>query len=372
MTRVKLTGINRVRKKLADGTTIEMHYAWRGKGAPCFWRSDSKIKVGSAEYVAALAEATPKAVVAKGKFREVILGWLDSQEFARLAPRTQSDMRTSINHPKNGIDLKFGDAPARAFDDPRIRKQVLDWRDTIGGKVGDDRVRHLQRIVSWALDRGRLMHHRLTQIKSVYQSSRAEVFWTQEEIAKFVSGAPAHIGRILIAATETGLRPGDLVGLSREHIHPTIAGRRLVIWTSKGKAKRRVASVPVTPAMAALIDSLPPGQSAIITNQRGAKYQDEDYLGDAVSTWRDKLGLRRELRLYDARGTAATRLFQAGADLREIATHMGWSIKHAAEVIERYVALSPEMTDGLAAKLAEAEARTKLQTKLQTVPSKKG
>lgn len=44
-------------------------------------------------------------------------------------------------------------------------------------------------------------------------------------------------------------------------------------------------------------------------------------LGDAVSTWRDKLGLRSELRLYDARGTAATRLFQAGAELREIATH---------------------------------------------------
>lgn len=33
---------------------------------------------------------------------------------------------------------------------------------------------------------------------------------------------------------------------------------------------------------------------------------------------------------------------------------MGWSVKHAAEVIERYVALSPAMTGGLAAKLALA------------------
>lgn len=372
MTRVRLTGINRVRKAHADGTVIEMHYAWRGKGAPCFWRSDSGVKIGSAEYISALADAAPKAQAAKGKFREIILGWLGSQEFARLAPRTQSDMRTSINHPKNGIDQKFGDAPARAFDDPRIRRQVLDWRDTIGGKVGDDRVRHLQRIVGWALDRGALLHHRLTQIKSVYQSTRAEVFWTPDEIAKFEAGAPPHIARILIAATETGLRPGDLVGLSREHIHPTIGGRRIVIWTSKGRAKRRVASIPVTPRMADLIDSLPAAQSSIITNLRGAQYQDENYLGDAVSTWRDKLGLRRDLRLYDARGTAATRLFQAGADLREIATHMGWSIKHASEVIERYVALSPDMTDDLGAKLAEAEARTRLQTKLQTVPSKNG
>lgn len=366
MAKVKITGINRVKKRLADGTQIELHYAWRGKGAPCFWRSDSGIKPGSAQYIAALAEAAPKGSAARGKFREIVLGWLASQEFAKLAPRTQADMRISISHPKNGIDAKFGDAPAKAFDDPRIRKQVLDWRDTIGGKVGDDRVRHLQRIVGWALDRGHLMHHRLTHIKSIYRSSRAEVFWTPEEIEAFRDGAPPHIARILIAATETGLRPGDLVGLSREHIHPTPTGRRIVIWTNKGKSKRRVASIPVTPTMAELIDGLPAGQSAIITNLRGAQYQDENYLGDAVSTWRDKLGLRSELRLYDARGTAATRLFQAGADLREIATHMGWSIKHASEVIERYVALSPSMTDDLAAKLKQAEARTKLQTKLQT------
>lgn len=41
---------------------------------------------------------------------------------------------------------------------------------------------------------------------------------------------------------------------------------------------------------------------------------------------------------------------------------MGWSLKHAAEVIERYVALSPAMSDGLAEKLMQAERRTKMQT----------
>lgn len=89
-------------------------------------------------------------------------------------------------------------------------------------------------------------------------------------------------------------------------------------------------------------------------------------LGDAVSEWRDRLNIRKELRLYDARGTAATRLLEAGADLKEIATHMGWSLKHAAEVIERYVALSADMSDSLAEKLKTAEKRKNLQTKLQT------
>lgn len=101
--------------------------------------------------------------------------------------------------------------------------------------------------------------------------------------------------------------------------------------------------------MAQLIADTQAEQNVFLVNKGGQLYQHENYLGDAVSSWRDTLKLRSELRLYDARGTAATRLLEAGAELKEIATHMGWSIKHAAELIERYVALSPSMTDGLAA-----------------------
>lgn len=357
MTRVDLHGIHRVKAKLADGSRVEYHYAWRGKGAPRFWSSASSVKIGSAEYLAALAEAAPKGTAAKGKFREITLAFLGSGEFKALADRSKDDLQLSISHAKNGIDVKFGDAPTAAFNDPRIRKQALDWRDKIGGKVGDDRVRHLQRIVGWAVDRGLLTHHQLQRIKSLHVSNRAEIFWTGPEVEAFTAGAPPHIARILIAATETGLRPGDLCVLSRQHIHPTPGGQRIVMWTRK---RKRLASIPVTPRMAALIAATPAGQDRIICNKGGDPYSHENYLGDAVSTWRDKLHLRSDLRLYDARGTAATRLLEAGADMREIAVHMGWSLKHAAEVISSYVALSPGMSDGLAAKLARAESGTKV------------
>lgn len=39
---------------------------------------------------------------------------------------------------------------------------------------------------------------------------------------------------------------------------------------------------------------------------------------------------------------------------------MGWSLKQASEVIERYLALSPAMSDSLAEKLRKAEKRTSL------------
>ncbi|UXU73664.1 MULTISPECIES: tyrosine-type recombinase/integrase [unclassified Paracoccus (in: a-proteobacteria)] len=363
MTRVKLQGINRVRKRLADGSVREHHYAGRGKGAVKFWDSASPVRVGSPEYVEAFARASRISTPAKGKFRSVILRFLESQDFSGLAQRTQSDMRKSFFHPTNGIDQKFGDAPLAAFDDPRIRRQALDWRDRIGGKVGDDRIRHLQRLVAFALDRAMIRQHHLMGIKSTYKSQRAEIFWMPEEIERFRKHAPNHVWRILAIALETGLRPGDLANLSREHIHRTPHGHRIVIWTQK---RRRLASIPVTATMAELIAQTPAHQQRLIVNKAGHPYQHENYLGDAVSEWRDKLNIRSELRLYDARGTAATRLLSAGAELKEIATHMGWSIKHASEVIERYVALSPGMTDGLAEKLNRAESRTRLQTGVQT------
>ena len=352
MTRINLKGINKTKKRLADGLEREYHYVGRGKGAVKFWDSGSGIKIGSAEYVSAFTAASTNHTPAKGKFRSVILRFMDSQDFKGLASRTQSDMKNSFFHKENGIDHKFGDAPIAVFDDPRIRTQALDWRDKIGGKVGDDRIRHLQRLVAFGYDRGLVRQHHLLKIKSQYKSDRAEIFWMPADIVAFEKGAPAHVWRILAIALETGLRPGDLARLSRSHIHRTPHGHRIVMWTQK---RKRMASIPVTDALAALIANTPERQEHLIVNKGGDPYKHENYLGDAVSTWRDSLKIRSELRLYDARGTAATRLLDAGAELREIATHMGWSIKHAAEVIERYVALSPSMSDGLAEKLKRAK-----------------
>ncbi|WP_172332626.1 hypothetical protein [Mangrovicoccus sp. HB161399] len=70
-----------------------------------------------------------------------------------------------------------------------------------------------------------------------------------------------------------------------------------------------------------------------------------------MSEWRDRLGMRKEIKLYDCRGTAVTRLFLADANLREIAAATGWSVENASKIIERYMAMRPEMADSLAEKL---------------------
>lgn len=59
--------------------------------------------------------------------------------------------------------------------------------------------------------------------------------------------------------------------------------------------------------------------------------------------------------MQGARGTAATRLLNAGLGLSQIANHMGWSIRHAANVIEHYATVSPDETDAVLVKLAQAK-----------------
>lgn len=81
----------------------------------------------------------------------------------------------------------------------------------------------------------------------------------------------------------------------------------------------------------------------------------EHRASEGVRQWRDKAGLSADLRLQDARGTAATRLLNAGLTLGEIASFMGWSVRHAAAVIEHYARVSPDESDTVLAKLALAK-----------------
>ncbi len=67
---------------------------------------------------------------------------------------------------------------------------------------------------------------------------------------------------------------------------------------------------------------------------------------------------RKELRFYDARGSAATRLVLAGASLGEVAACMGWSVKTAAQMIEVYATLDPGLADSVLVKLEQIRDKT--------------
>lgn len=119
------------------------------------------------------------------------------------------------------------------------------------------------------------------------------------------------------------------------------------------------AYIPVTQGMAEVLDATPDGRLLILVNAHGGALT-EHRVSEGVRQWRDKAGLTPDvlgydLRLNDARGTAATRLLRADLSLSKIAGCMGWSLRTAAAMIERYAQVSPDETDEVLALLSPSK-----------------
>lgn len=340
--------INRVKWTLADGSRVEYH-SIRGVKGSRFWKSTDDIKVGSPEYLAAY-QGIARPQSDEEKFGSVIDAYFDSGEFRDKSPRTKKDYQRWGNE----VRKKFASAPKSAIENPKIRQIAMKWRDQWDGRNADYAWTVLSLIVSWAYEAGKLQQHHLRRGKKRYKVDRAEIIWTEFEVQKIEETAPEWIWRALRAAVESGLRPGDLIRLTRGHITKTTAGRRVQIRTKK---RGKPATIPVTQALADIIDSTPADRMLILVNAHGEQLS-EEWLSKALNRARKSAGLREELRLYDARGACVTRLVIAGATLSEIAHHMGWGQSTAAKMLETYAAMDPNLSDSVLAKLDQIRNKT--------------
>lgn len=120
--RVKLTGLNRNTKRLADGRTVTYYYAW--KGGP---RLEGK--PGSPEFIASYNVAvSTKIKTPSGMLSSILDAFEDSSDFTDLAERTRKDYRKHLR----AIAAEFGDFPISALDDPRIRGEFAEDRRARG------------------------------------------------------------------------------------------------------------------------------------------------------------------------------------------------------------------------------------------------
>ena len=283
MARIELKGIHRVRRRLANGQKREHHYAWRG--GPKFWTSDSDVQLNSPEYVAALAAVTSRPKPAKLLTSEMVDAYLSSADFKAKRPRTQADYRKwALRFAK-----EFGHDPAAMFEEPASRGEVNEWREiwAHSPKQFDYAGTVAAVILNWAREAGKISEHHCDKLKKLYSVDRSEIVWTPADIEAFNAKAPEWTRRILAVACETGLRPGDLIRLTRQHIEPTPEGRRIKLRTLK---RDRTASIPVTPGLATIIDATPRDRMLILVSANG-KPLTEHRASEGVRQWRDKAGL---------------------------------------------------------------------------------
>jgi len=345
-------GVHRVRRSVKSGVKYHF-YAWRG--GPKFWTDTQKFP-NVREFSHSYAEVTKCPEPVDYMTHQMVDDFLSSASMPK-GQRSKDDLKKWALR----FQAEFDDDPAKMFEERASRGEVNTWRSKWkhSPKQHDAAGTHAVRVLNWAVEEGRIKEHFCHRLPRLYEADRSLIVWTPEDREAVANKAPKWVSRILEAGCETGLRASDLVKIDLEkHVEITGRVRRLRVVTAK---RKRVAYIPVTERLAELIDQTPQGQQYLLVSETKQPLTAR-WASNKITEWRRVAEVPlsedgREKTLNDTRGTAATRLLNAGLTLAEIANYMGWSIRYAANVIEHYATVSPSESELVLAKLNAAKER---------------
>jgi integrase len=340
--RIPLKGLNRVRKRLADGRAVTYYYAW--KGGPRL-----PGKPGSPEFVDAYNKAiAQRTQPPHGVLMSILQPYQASPDFRDLAPSTRRGYVPLIKR----IEKAFGDFPLIAMTDRRSRGVFMAWRDRIAVESGRRQADYawtvLARVLSWGLDRGLVAANPCERGGRLYRASRSDKIWTEADEAAFLAKAPTHLHLPLVLALWTGQRQGDLLRL------PWSAYDGIHIRLRQGKTGARIV-IPVGVPLKSALDETPRRSTLILTSTGNRPWTSDGFR----SSWRKACAAAgvTGVTFHDLRGTAVTRLALAGCTEAEIASITGHSLRDVGAILDaHYLHRDPELAGKAIAKL---ETRTK-------------
>lgn len=334
--RVRLKGVNIVRRFRTDGSFALYHYH-RATG-----RALDGIP-GSPEFITSYAYAE-KSIRdrAKGTIADLIRRFEASPVFGDMqADTTQKEYKRKFKV----IEAKWGTCPTAAFTEKEFRVDVLNWRDEVAKRArreADNLVSALARLASWAFERGEIDRNILDKVQRVYHANRADKLWLPEHVDAFTKHAPIQMFAALMLGMHTGQRQGDLLRLPWS----AYDGTRITLRQRKGG---RTVSIRSTVALRDMLDTLPRSGVLILTTPTGRAWTKRYF----NQRWTEVAKVARvtNLHFHDLRGTAITMLAEAGATVPEIAAVTGHSLKHVTSILETYLSRTRHLADSAILKL---------------------
>ncbi|MFI0848543.1 tyrosine-type recombinase/integrase [Mesorhizobium sp. IMUNJ 23232] len=317
--KIELHGLHKVRSK---GKIY--YYAWRGgprlRGDP-----------GTPEFIASYNEAVAsRATPDKSRFKSLVTLYQASDDYKKLADSTKRNWGRWLDR----IAEHFGELSIAQFSRAeRIRPIIIKWRATFADKprTADYAMQVLSRVLSYGVDPvGMLASNPCEGIKRVYSESRAEIIWTDADIAHIKMTCSPEIAHAIDLAAHTGLRLGDLLHLSWSRIEEDA----IVITTGKSR-HRREAIIPIYDELREVLECIPQRSPVVLTNSRKRPWRgfNASFRKAKELAWPEG----KDLHFHDLRGTAATKFYTAGLSEREIAEVMGWEEESVSRIIRRYV-----------------------------------
>lgn len=291
-----------VRKKLADGTIKEYTYARAVKRPSRF-----------------LAESGQA-------IRNLAIAYTQSPEFRILSAQWQAGTRYYLGILEDELGwMTFGN-----LTDRRARAEFYRVRDANAQKPNraDKIVNVLKRLLSWSYERGMIEANHAVGIGKLVSSSdtRADKIWSQDQIAALLAVADPEFGKIVRFALLTAARRSDIIGLRWDQFD----GRWIEYTPSKTarstKVRIRLPTHELAP-LASLMSELSRSTDYLFsTGDRAVPWGFEN----VQRHWRRSLTLASlqdaDRHFHDLRGTAITRLLEAGASDAETASISGHSV----------------------------------------------
>jgi integrase len=350
----KIRGVNKVRKRLADGSVRFYHYH-RATGRAL------KGEPGSVEFLAdyVAAEESMRNRHA-GVLNRLIRDYTLSPEFGKLADSTRKEYQRMLTK----VEAKFGDLPIAALDDARVRQDFMSWRGTVakesGDREADNRLSVISSMLTWAKENGHILHNHVAGFRRLHKTDRSELIWLPEHIGAFLKVAPLELQRALILALHTGQRQADLLSLSWNNYDGSFISLR------QGKTKRRV-QIPCTTTLKRMLDGLDRDTNLVLTTKTKLPWKARYFKAQWEAA--TKAAGITDLHFHDLRGTAITMLAEAGCSTPQIAAITGHSLKTVTTILDRYLARTRTLAEEAIA-LFENARSTEFANRLQTTEHK--
>lgn len=316
-------GLHIIKRVIPSGTRWYV-YAWRG--GPLIESVTGARPVVTSEWLdiaAGMRKEQRKAP--RNCLTFMIQSYKVSPEYSNLAASTRRDYQRLLDR----VNTEFGNAPIEAFEDRRMRSEIMAWRDKWAEKpcTADKHMVMISTLLEWGMQRGMLSLNVAAGIPNLHSADRSEIIWTDAEWTAITPHASAQLLTALRLCSLTGLRRGDLVGLVWENIKPS------VIDVMTDKRKRR-AVIPIFNELRDLLATLGEREGSVLKNSRGQQWTASG-LGGVYQKAKNAAGI--DVHIHDLRGTYVTYLCVKGLMNEDIARIVGWSSQTVEQVRFRYV-----------------------------------
>lgn len=305
-----------VRKRLADGSVKEYRYD--------------------------LDAAARKKIVARRSHavHQLATAYYASPEFAALAPRYQRQKRYRLSIAADFLGwMTFDD-----LADRRARAEFYRLRDAHRSTpaTADHIVGALSHLLAWAYERGLIEINHAARLEHIAPtSSRADRVWSDDDIAAYLAVARPDFGRLFLAALYTAARQADLCAMRAADLRD---GWLTYRPTKTARSTGVVVHLPVLdlpPLRDLLLD--PPRDGALWRDHRGEAWRPTSVQARHRATLA-AAGLA-DLHWHDLRGTAASRMLDAGATDAQVAAITGHTLASGSS-LGAYLARTRALAQG--------------------------